>query len=97
MKKLILAALAFFGLASPNLAKAADFETVASPVTSLTDGGFYFIYDAHGDDGTYQEVAGSNTYRYAFRRANADNNAIYGTHIKPFTACNNGANDQLDN
>lgn len=97
MKKLILAALAFFGLASPNLAKAADFETVASPVTSLTDGGLYFIYDAHGDDGTYQEVAGSNTYRYAFRRANADNNAIYGTHIKPFNAWNNGANDQLDN
>lgn len=97
MKKLILAALAFFGLASPNLAKAADSQTIASPVTSLTDGGFYFIYDAHADDGSIEEVPGSNDYRYAFRRANADNNDIYGTHIKPFNAWNNGANDQLDN
>lgn len=54
-----------------------------TPVTNLTNGGKYYIYDAHGDDGTTDEQEGGNFCRYAFRY---DSATVYGTHIKPATA-----------
>lgn len=95
MKKLLLAALALIGVAAPNQAKAYDLVT-AAPVSSLTDGGTYYIYDAHADDGTTTEQAGGNGCRYAFRKASSDTpgSAVHGTHIKPTTLYATG---ELDN
>lgn len=54
-----------------------------TPVTQLTDGGKYFIYDAHGDNGTTEEQTGGSTCRYAFRY---DDVKVQGTHKKPANA-----------
>lgn len=96
MKKLLLAALALLGLAAPNQARAYDQVLVADPVTSLTDGGTYYIYDAHSDNGTATEQAGGDGCRYAFRKASSDaaGSAVTGTHIKPATLF---STNELDN
>ncbi len=62
--------------------------TMSGPVTSLENGKFYYIYDAHGDNGTTTEQAASNTIRYAFRKASGTNIGaeVQGTHKKPFNA-----------
>lgn len=95
MKKLLLTALALIGLAAPNRASAYDTIAVASPVSELTDGGTYYIYDAHADNGTPNEQSGSND-RYAFRKAISDDagSQVKGTHIKPATLY---STNELDN
>lgn len=94
MKKLLLAALAIIGLAAPNKASA-DGPTHVGPVPELIDGGFYYIYDAHGDNGTADEQTAETGCRYAIRKANAENNNVTGTHKKPVNAANDPTS--LDN
>lgn len=70
--------------------------SVVAPVTSLSNEGFYYIYDANADDGSATEVDASINCRYAFRFDSGNNEAytadIYGTHIKPINIT-----DQLEN
>ncbi len=79
MKKLLLVA----ALAASATAVWANNPT---PVTQLSDGGRYFIYDAYGDDGTTNEQALNETCRYCFRYD--DGEVIRGTHTKPASAAN---------
>ncbi len=89
-KTLLLAAIAVTGFASASSAQ----QMPAAPITTLQNDGLYYIYDAHGDDGSFTEYPGANEYRYAFRHDHEG--AINGTHIKPgsvvagrFTLTNN--------
>lgn len=91
MKKFLLMCAAV--ISSANLLWAYD-STIATPVKALTNGGHYYIYDAHGDNGRVAEAEPSNSCRYAFRYDSG--NGIRGTHIKPRTVVTS-ANDSLQN
>lgn len=88
MKKLLtLAAAGLLCLGAATEVAAYDTYVVQPPVTQLTSGGTYYIYDAHSDDGSATEVTLSGDCRYAFRydsgAADAEIADVHGTHIKP--------------
>lgn len=81
MKKLFLIIASFISTMS------ATAEVL--PAKSLKSGKIYFIYDAHGDDGTSTAIDRDTNYRYAFRHdAGAD--GISGDHVKAATAVGQG-------
>lgn len=57
------------------------------PMRALTDGGKYYIYDSHGDDGTTNENDPSSSCRYALRYDSGD--GIRGKHSKPVSEYRN--------
>lgn len=59
------------------------------PAMSLKNGATYFIYDAHGDDGTSTAHDRDTNYRYAFRYDDGDE-GIAGNHVKAATAIAEG-------
>lgn len=81
MKKTFIIALA----AMSAMAASADII----PAKSLRDGNIYFIYDAHGDDGTTTPHDKDTNYRYAFRY-DAGEKGIAGNHVKAATAIAEG-------
>ncbi|MCM1310312.1 MAG: hypothetical protein NC301_04690 [Bacteroides sp.] len=69
-----------------------DTQVLKPAVSTLTNEGYYYIYDAHADDGTATETTSSNNSRYAFRfdsgAADAETAAVNGTHTKPVNSIN---------
>ncbi len=92
MKKLLLLAALVVGTLS---AWAYDQISLSSPVTALTDGGYYYFYDAMNDDGTTTEVAQGSSSRYGFLYPNTSN-VLSLTHVKPATEVG-AATKQLTN
>ncbi len=74
----------FLLLAALSACMSAAWAQTPAPVTSLTHGGTYYIYDAFGDDGTNDEQTLGDNCRYCFRYDSPA--GICGTHIKPANA-----------
>lgn len=85
MKKLLLLALSVLAVAT-SWAYDRPGTELAPPVTALTDGHYYYIYDAQGDDGTATERPADNAIRYAFRGVTGT--LVGSTHIKPINEFN---------
>lgn len=80
MKKTLLLSV----LCAAGISAFAATSIVKPAVTALEDGKTYYIYDAHGDDGTTVEVSASDARRYVFRYDDGDK--LWGTHVKPANA-----------